>query len=66
MTKIINKPSQTTYYVLINGSIHFGIVESNQVMESGLNKMETFFVKEKWIDRLLELGISNEKLEIFM
>jgi hypothetical protein len=54
----IHKPSVKTYFITKNGSIHYGIVNPNQVMDSGLPNQETFTDKELWLDRLFELGVT--------
>ena len=60
---LIDKPTQTTYYIISNGAIHYGLVEPDQVMDSGLPDLETFIIKQDWIDRLLELGITYSEFD---
>jgi len=61
MKHLIDKPAQTTYFIVSNGKIIYGQVNPNQVMDSGLPNLETFLVKEDWISRLAELGIEYEE-----
>ena len=57
MTSRIIKPEQKTYFILIDTYTHYGEVNTDQYMKSGLNNLEIFLVYQEWIDRLLELGI---------
>lgn len=55
-SKII-KPDVTTYFIVKNGVIAYGIVEPDQHMDSGLSNLQTFTVEQEWLDELALLGI---------
>ena len=54
----IKYPAQRTYYIVQNGSTHYGYVDPDQVMDSGHNEMQTFLVEQEWIDALALLDIN--------
>ena len=58
MIKQIDKPLNKTYYILQNGALHYGYVDENFNMSSGLTTLETFTIQDDWIARLTELGIT--------
>lgn len=62
MAEGLNKPIVKTYFITKNGSVHYGVVDTNQVMDSGLPNQEEFTDKDAWLTRLGVLGISNQDL----
>ncbi len=59
----IKDQTQDTWWIARktdNSIIHYGMVEVGEIMESGLDILETFLNEEDWLARLLELGIIPE------
>ena len=59
MASSITFPDKKTYYILKNGSIHYGFVDVNQVMQSNINSMTIYEIEQDWLDELAVLGISD-------
>ena len=59
----LNKPEIKTYYINKNGDIHYGVVDTDQCMSTGLPSVEIFTIKQEWLDRLEELGIDTSASE---
>lgn len=71
MTIEINKPDTTKFFVIKCGDIvHYGQVDDNQQMTSGMGSdpacegLETFDDEQLYINRLDELGISLSSNEL--
>ena len=67
----IDKPETTKFFVIKCGDIvHYGQVDDNQQMTSGMGSdpacegLETFDDEQLYINRLDELGISTEDQDI--
>ena len=58
----ITKPLQDVYYILKNGNIHYGMVCTNQVLNSNMETMITFTDEMEWVTELINLGISEQNL----
>jgi hypothetical protein len=59
----IRDQTEDTYWIARkndNSIIHYGLVEVGDVMESGLDILETFLIEAEWLARLAELGITPE------
>ena len=59
----IDKSNNIVYYIISDNSqtiFHFGKVEVGQTLSSGLHSLETFQSKERFEDKLRELGLYNE------
>jgi len=60
----IKNHTQTTWWIAKstdNTIIHYGVVDINNIVESGQEELEMFIVEQEWIDRLLVLGITIEE-----
>ena len=57
MSKSITKPDNRVWYIAKNGTVVYGVVDTNQVMTTGLKNLEIFDNKVDWISSLAELGI---------
>lgn len=66
----INKPSKKTYFMVRDTAglqqksfLHYGTIEVNQEMTSGLNNLETFEDVDLFVGFLLKEGISKKELQ---
>lgn len=56
----IDKPAQITYFLAysVDETIcAYGKIEPNQCMTTGQANLETFLVKQDWIDRAVDFGL---------
>lgn len=60
----IKKPVQRTWYIIQNGTTHYGYVDPDQVMDSGKENLQIFLNEQDWLDALLLLGIDPNNEEI--
>lgn len=63
----INKPAQTTCFILSQGTIgdpitHYGYVTTQQLMSSAFSTIETFTDSQTYIDRAVVLGKTEQEL----
>ena len=59
---IIRFPTQFTWYIL-GAAIHYGGVDSTEIMESPISEMETFLNEQAWLDALQLFGIGPEEAD---
>ena len=55
----INKPAQATYFLAFSNDeliCHYGKVSPNQCLTVNQPNIETFFVKQDWINRAVDFG----------
>lgn len=58
MSKKIDKPQSTVWYIVNNGTYYrYGYLEPGNVLETGLPTLERFDSKDLWLARLTFLGL---------